>query len=227
MTTTILLLVRHGENDWVGTNRLAGRTPGVHLNEKGRQQAQALAVRFKEQPIAAVYSSPLERCVETAQPVADVLHLPLQIEEGVQEADFGEWQGQALKELAELPAWHLVQYHPSVFRFPHGESMRNMQFRAVSALERIAQQHPDQIVAVFSHSDVIRTCMAHYLGTPLDLFQRIAISTASVSAVAFHDQKPMVLFVNHAAELPRLEIKQAEDGDTDPAAEENADEDAG
>lgn len=184
-------------------------------------------MRFKEQPIAAVYSSPLERCVETAQPVADVLHLPLQIEEGVQEADFGEWQGQALKELAELPAWHLVQYHPSVFRFPHGESMRNMQFRAVSALERIVQQHPDQIVAVFSHSDVIRTCMAHYLGTPLDLFQRIAISTASVSAVAFHDQKPMVLFVNHAAELPRLEIKQAEDGDTDPAAEENADEDAG
>lgn len=210
MTTSILLLIRHGENDWVGTDRLAGRTPGVHLNDRGREQAAALAERLRDHPLAAIYSSPMERCMETAQPTADALDLPVQIAEGMLEADFGEWQGKELKELSKLPEWHMVQHYPSAFRFPDGESMRNMQFRAVSTLERIAEQHPDQVVAVFSHSDVIRTCMAHFLGTPLDLFQRIAISTASVSAVAFHDRRPMVLFVNHAAELPRLEIKKDE-----------------
>ena len=91
---TNVLLIRHGENDWVGTDRLAGRTPGVHLNEKGRNQAQALADTLATQPIAAIYSSPLERCRETAQPTADALGLPVQIYEHVLEADYGEWQGQ-------------------------------------------------------------------------------------------------------------------------------------
>lgn len=208
MTTTILLLIRHGENDWVGKNRLAGRTPGVSLNERGQQQTQLLAQRLADQPIAAVYSSPLERCLETAQPTADALKLPLQIAEGMLEADMGEWQGAELKELAKLPIWHTVQHNPSSFRFPGGESFLEVQSRAVGALEQIRERHPDQVVAVFSHSDVIKVCVAHFMGTALDLFQRIMISTASVSAIALFDGKPTVLFVNYMAELPKLEIKK-------------------
>ncbi|MBV7327710.1 histidine phosphatase family protein [Chloroflexi bacterium TSY] len=207
MTITYLLLIRHGENDWVGSNRLAGRTPNVHLNERGRQQAQELAKMLAEQTIHALYSSPLERCVETAQPVADALNLPFQIEEGVLEADIGDWEGKKLSDLAKLPEWSMVQHHPATFCFPNGETMRSMQFRAVSALERIQQRHPNQTVAVFSHADIIRTCMAHYLGVPLDLFQRIIISTASVSAIAFYEQRPSVLFVNQMRRLPKFEIR--------------------
>ena len=103
LTTTFLLLIRHGENDWVGSNRLAGRTPGVSLNEKGRQQAEALAQKLADRPIRAVYSSPLVRCIETATPTAEALGLPVRVEEGVLEGDFGDWQGQALKDLAKLP----------------------------------------------------------------------------------------------------------------------------
>ena len=193
----------------MSTNRLAGRTPGVHLNERGQQQTQTLATRLADQPISAVYSSPLERCVETAQPVADALKLPVQIVSGMLEADMGEWQGAELKALSKLPEWRTVQQNPSSFRFPAGESFVEMQARAVGALERIRLQHPQAVVAVFSHSDVIRVCVAHFMGTPLDLFQRIMISTASVSAIAFHDGKPAVLFVNYTAELPKLEIKKS------------------
>lgn len=204
---TYLLIVRHGENEWVSTNRLAGRTPGVLLNEKGRNQSARLATDLSRLPIKAIYSSPMERCLETAQPTADALGLPVQVEEGVLEGDFGDWQGKALKDLSKLPEWKTVQHNPSSFTFPEGESFRYMQHRAVSALERIQRAHPNQIVTIFAHSDIIKLCMAHYLGTPLDLFQRIVISTASISAIGFYDTKPNVLFVNRLSELPALEIK--------------------
>ena len=207
---TNVLLIRHGENDWVGTDRLAGRTPGVHLNEKGRNQAHALADTLATQPITAIYSSPLERCRETAQPTADALGLPIQIYEHVLEADYGEWQGQSLKELAKLPAWHAVQYHPSSFTFPGGESMRNMQQRAVTGLELLHAQHPNQTVAVFSHADIIRLTLAHYLGIPIDLFQRVLISTASISVIMFHNGRPSVFVVNQQQELPKFEIAKPE-----------------
>lgn len=205
---TYLLIVRHGENEWVSTNRLAGRTPNVLLNEKGRQQSIKLAAELSKLPIRAIYSSPMERCLETAQPTADKLGLSIQIEEGVIEGDFGEWQGRALKDLAKLPEWQEVQKRPSGFIFPGGESFRNMQFRAVSALERICGDHPNQIVVIFAHSDIIKLCMAHYLGTPLDLFQRIVISTASISAIGFHNHQPSVLYVNRLRDLPDLKIEE-------------------
>jgi probable phosphoglycerate mutase len=208
LTTTHLLLIRHGENDWVGTDRLAGRTPNVHLNERGREQSLRLAQDVADLPVQAIYSSPLERCMETAQPVADALSLAVEVEEGVMEADFGDWQGESLKELAKLPEWKLVQYHPTGFRFPNGEHLRHMQARAVDALEALVVKHPDQLIAVFSHSDVIRVCMAHYLGVPLDLFQRIMIGTASVSGLTFRDGRTAVLFVNRTSDLPTLEIKK-------------------
>lgn len=208
---THVLLIRHGENDWVGTDRLAGRTPGVHLNEKGQKQAEMLAETLATQPIAAIYSSPLERCLETAQPTAAKLGLPVQINEHVLEADYGEWQGQSIKELAKLPAWHAVQYHPSSFTFPGGETMRNMQQRAVSGLELLHAQHPNQTVAVFSHADIIRLTLAHYLGIPIDLFQRVIVSTASISVITFHNGRPSVFVVNQQQELPKFEIAKAEE----------------
>lgn len=209
--TTYLLLVRHGENDWVESHRLAGRTPGVHLNDKGRSQTDRLREVLTRQPISAIYSSPLERCLETAQPIANALGLPVTPEPGVLEVNYGQWQGGDLRELAKSPEWQLVQHLPSGFRFPDGETLYEVQGRAVEAIERIRVKHPNQVVAVFSHGDVIRTALAHYLGTPIDLFQRVVISTASVSAIAFNSARPVVLFTNYLADLPQFEFKQEEE----------------
>jgi probable phosphoglycerate mutase len=206
-TTTYVLLIRHGENDWVGTDRLAGRTPGVQLNEKGHVQAQALVRLLERQPLAATYSSPLERCVQTAQPLAAARQLSVLVAEGVIEVDYGEWRGANLKELAKLPEWKMVQHYPSTFRFPGGETLREVQHRAVTTIEQLRAHHPNQTIAIFSHGDVIRTSLAHYLGTPLDLFQRIAISTASVSVLLFAHGMPTVVGVNCLAELPPFEVK--------------------
>ncbi len=211
---TILLLIRHGENDWVGTHRLAGRTPGVRLNEKGRQQAQDLAERLGEQPITAIYSSPLERCMETAQPLAAALGLDVIPHSGVIEADFGEWQGANLKDLAKQPEWALVQHYPSGFRFPGGETLREVQTRMVGALTQIVDDHPKQVVAVFCHSDVIKSAVAHFLGTPLDLFQRIMIDTASISVIGFHRTGPHIIRINDTGSLPIF--KRAEDESVEP-----------
>jgi len=215
---TYLLLVRHGENDWVGSHRLAGRTPGVHLNDKGRSQTDRLCETLARQPIGAIYSSPLERCVETAQPVATALGLPVIPEPGVMEVDYGQWQGGDLRELAKSPEWQLVQHLPSSFRFPDGETLYEVQGRAVEAIERIRAEHPNQLVALFSHGDVIRTALAHYLGTPIDLFQRVVISTASLSAIAFSGPRPMVLFTNYLADLPQFEFKQEDEANAAEAS---------
>lgn len=219
---TILLLIRHGENDWVGTHRLAGRTPGVHLNDRGRQQAQELADRLREQPITAIYSSPMERCMETAQPLADALSLAVIPHPGVIEADFGDWQGASLKDLAKQPEWQLVQFYPSGFRFPGGETLREVQSRMVGALAQIVADHPKQVVAVFCHSDVIKTAVAHFLGTPLDLFQRILIDTASISVIGFHRTGPHIIRINDAGALPIF--KQPEDPTPEPEDEKSGQE---
>jgi probable phosphoglycerate mutase len=211
VSTTYVLLIRHGENEYVSTHKLAGRTPGVRLNERGCNQAQALVNYLKEQLVDVVYSSPLERCLETAYPFAAQRGLPVNMAPGVIEVDYGAWQGADLRELSKLPEWSQVQHYPSIFRFPGGETLREVQARGVAAVENIRSVHPDQIVAVFSHGDLIRTVLAHYLGVPLDLFQRIAIATASVSVLGFFDGRPMVLGVNYGAEPPRVEIKKPEE----------------
>jgi probable phosphomutase (TIGR03848 family) len=220
VSTTYVLLIRHGENDWVGTNRLAGRTPEVHLNDKGREQSAALAAQLAGQPIAAIYSSPLERCMETAQPLAAALGCPLRAEPGVIEVDYGEWRGGDLKELSQLPEWQMVQHFPSAFRFPGGETLHEVQSRAVWAIERLVAAHPNQLVAVFSHGDVIRTSLAHYMGTPLDLFQRILIGTASISGLAFHNSRPAVLFTNYSAALPTFSWSKEQPSTEQPSTEQ-------
>jgi probable phosphoglycerate mutase len=198
---TTLLLVRHALNDWVG-DKLAGWTPNVHLNDKGRAQAEALAERLADRPIAAIYTSPLERSVETAQIIAAPHKTEVQIREGVGEVRYGEWTGQSLKELAKEDAWSIVQFCPSRARFPGGEAIREMQARAVTELDAIVAAHPSETVLVVSHADVLKAALAHYAGLHLDLFQRLVVSPASLSVVAFTPMGPRLICLNDAAHVP-------------------------
>lgn len=193
---TEILLIRHGENNYTQTGRLAGWTPGVRLNEKGQEQAQAVADKLGDAPIKAIYSSPLVRAVETALPLAKAKNLVVQKRVGVGEVRYGDWTGRSLKSLAKTKLWATAQRNPSAMQFPNGETFRAVQWRAVSEIERIAQQQAKNMVAVFSHGDVIKLILAHYLGTPLDLFQRLLINTASVSVIRLTEHGPFVIKVN-------------------------------
>jgi probable phosphomutase (TIGR03848 family) len=206
---TRLLLIRHAVNDVMKAKRLAGWMPEVHINEEGRQQAEALAERLGHLPIKAVYSSPLERARDTAAPLAQALQLEVQLRDGLGEVHYGDWTGKSLEELSKLDAWKVVQIYPSGMRFPGGEAIREMQTRVISELEAIAADHPKEIVALFSHADVIKAALAHYLGVHLDLFQRIAIDPVSVSVVALSPYGPQILRVNDSGPL-RLEPAKEE-----------------
>lgn len=193
---TRLVLVRHAQNDWVRTGKLAGRTPGVHLNDEGKRQAEALGGRFADKKIAAIYSSPLERAVETAEAVAaHHSDLGVLLEEGVAEADFGQWAGQRLRKLSRTRLWGVVQHYPSGAQFPQGETIRAMQARAVDALERIAGAHTGNVIVV-SHADILKAVIAHYAGTHLDLFQRIDIAPASISIIDLGRFGPRIVRLN-------------------------------
>lgn len=183
-----IILVRHGENDWSKKNKLAGRIPGVHLNEAGHQQAQAVAQRLAALPVKAVYSSPVTRCVETAAYIADTHHLTIQHVVELAEVDYGEWEGKKIKKLARQPLWRAVQFFPSRARFPQGEALRDVQRRAVQAIEAITGEHEKDLVVIVSHADVIRLLLAHYLGVHIDLFQRLVISPASASVIALNPE---------------------------------------
>jgi len=181
----LLLLIRHGENDYVKTGKMAGRIAGVHLNERGQKQAQALGEALKEIPIKAVYSSPLERAMETAQPIAESHRLTILQEPDLMDTDIGKWQGKSLKVLRLMKAWKIVQSAPSRFRFPEGESFTEAQTRYVNTLERIIQKYhkPQDIVAVVFHAEPIKLAVAHFLGMPLDHFQRLGCDTGSLTAL--------------------------------------------
>jgi probable phosphomutase (TIGR03848 family) len=196
-----ILLIRHGENDYTRTGKLAGLTPGVHLNEPGQVQAQALTKRLTPAPIKAIYSSPLERAVETARPLAEAKKLKVQICGPLREVDCGGWTGKSLKRLARTRLWSDVQQHPSRAQFPAGESFLAVQNRAVHALEQIIRDHPKDLVAVFSHADVIKLLVAHYLGQPLDLFQRLVVSTASITHLHFGQGQPALVKLNDTGEV--------------------------
>ena len=176
-----VVLVRHGENDWVKKHRLAGWIPGIHLNEKGRRQAKQAAKRLEEIPVKAVYSSPVSRCTETAAYIAGTHNLDVIEIEEFGEVRYGNWEGKKIKKLAKKPGWRMVQFYPSRFRFPQGEALRETQFRAVQALEKLGSRHEDELIVVVSHADLIKLTIAHYLGVHIDLFQRIVISPASAT----------------------------------------------
>ena len=181
----LLLLIRHGENDFVKTGKLPGQSAGIHLNERGQKQAQALGEALKDVPIKAIYSSPLERAMETAEPIATSHQLEIIQEQHLMDADVGKWQGKSLKVLRLTNAWKVVQHAPSRFQFPEGESFLDLQTRIANTLENIVKKHnkPKDIVAVVFHADPIKLAVSHFLGLPLDHFQRLSCDTGSLTAL--------------------------------------------
>ncbi len=192
-----LLLIRHGDNDHLRNNILYARMPGIHLNEHGRQQAAALAGALRGAPLAGIYASPLERAVETAQPLAEAAGLEIQTDERLLDTDIGEWQGNSWKEMEHSPAWQVIQETPSRFRFPGGESFSEAQARIVAALETITTHHQvEDLLAVVFHADPIKMAVAHYLGLPLDNFQRLECDTGSVTLLKIGDKGAHLLWLN-------------------------------
>ncbi|HZA00482.1 MAG TPA: MSMEG_4193 family putative phosphomutase [Acidimicrobiales bacterium] len=205
---TVVLLVRHGTTETTG-KELPGRASGLHLAESGREQAEAVAQRIaalietsadgRKAPrgrIAAVYSSPLERTRETAAPIAKAAGCEVTIDDALVELDIGEWTGLALEAAYKRPEWATIQRYPSGFTFPGGESFVDMQARMVACLDRLRAAHAGETIVAVSHADPIRAVVAHAMGTHLDLFQRLAISPCSVTAIAYGDGGPLVLTVN-------------------------------
>lgn len=194
---TTFLLVRHGLNDFTG-KRLAGRLPGVHLNEAGRAQALKTAEALRNMPISAVYASPLERTIETAQPIAEVHQLPVLINDGLIEMDFGDWVGQTEEVLHARDDWKTLLANASAMRFAGGETYQEAQTRMVSTIESLrVKHHNDQMIVCVTHCDTVRLILAHYFGMPLDLFHRITIDTASISMLEFGNDIPRISLMNY------------------------------
>jgi probable phosphomutase (TIGR03848 family) len=194
-----VILLRHGRTTANAGGVLAGWTPGVRLDDGGRAQAEAVAARLAPVPLAAVVSSPLERCQETAGAVVEGRALELQTDDRLGEARYGDWTGKTIKELAKQPLWKVVQQHPSaaVFPGPDGEGLAQTQARAVAAVrEWNAKLGPEAVWLACSHGDVIKAILADALGLHLDQFQRIVVDPASISVVTYTDTRPFVVRVN-------------------------------
>jgi probable phosphoglycerate mutase len=207
---TKLVLVRHAVTEQTGP-MLTGRAPGVDLSEDGRSQAKTLGERLGEVPVAAVYASPIERTTQTAEAVAAHHSLPVQALPGVIEADYGEWTGGKLAELAKTDLWKTVQHAPSRARFPNGESLAEMQSRMVTALEAVVADHPGEVVVVVSHADPIKAAIAHYTGLHLDLFQRLVVAPASVTVFELSAYGAALVKCNDTGDLAELRPKPADD----------------
>ena len=218
------LLIRHGENDLIKQGRLGGRLPGIHLNETGCAQAQATAqviAQVKTQaaaqaaarkpvnqakkqdqsqaeaPVWKLYSSPMERAVETAEPIAQALGLEIVIRPGLLETDCGDWAGKTVKGLRRLKVWREIQNNPSQFRFPGGETFVECQQRIVGEIEYLCTQHgPNDTVICVSHADPLKLLVAHYLGLPFDKFQRLSINPASITILHLDKSTSRLLALN-------------------------------
>ena len=194
-----VLLVRHGRTAANATGVLAGWTPGIDLDDAGREQAAAVGARLAGLPLAAVVSSPLERTRQTAQAILDAHPAPpvLQLDEDLGECRYGDWTNRPLKELAKDPLWRVVQDHPSGARFPDGESLAEMSARAVGAVQRWNAEVDDAAIYVaVSHGDVIKAIVADALGLHLDQFQRISVDPGSVSVVSYTKLRPFLVRSN-------------------------------
>jgi probable phosphomutase (TIGR03848 family) len=197
MATVILL--RHGRTMANAGGVLAGWTPGVHLDESGQAQVAAVAARLAPVPLAAVVSSPLERCQQSAAAVVAGRELQVQTDDRLGEARYGDWTGRELKQLVKEPLWKVVQQHPSAAVFPgaEGEGLAQTQARAVAAVrEWNTKLGPEAVWLACSHGDVIKAVLADALGLHLDLFQRIVVDPASVSVIAYTDTRPFVVRMN-------------------------------
>ncbi len=203
---THILLIRHAVNDFVKSGKLAGWTPEVHLNDEGKAQAEALGRRLAEAPIKHLYASPLERTMETAEAVRQYHpHLEIKYSEGIGEVGYGDWEGQEIARLTRTKMWPIVQDYPSRAYFPNGERMREVQMRAINAMEALAMAHPHDMVAVVSHADLIKMVLAHYLGMHLDHFQRIVISPASISSLLLSYGRPYIATMNDMGHVIQME----------------------
>lgn len=200
---TTLVLVRHAVTSQTGP-MLSGRTPGIDLSDAGREQARAVGERLAALPVHAVYASPIDRTRQTAEHIAGHHDLPVRVLDGVIEADYGGWTGGKLEDLAKTDLWKVVQRAPSRARFPDGESIAEMQTRTVAALETVVTAHPGEIVVVVSHADPIKSVIAHYTGVHLDLFQRIAVSPASVTVFSIGPHGVTLVKCNDTGTLAEL-----------------------
>ncbi len=202
---TLFLLIRHALTDVTG-KRLSGSLPGFHLSAEGREQADRLSERLAPIRLTAIYSSPLERCVETAKVVARGRNLEIRRLPDLDEVGYGQWSGRSLAQLARTSLWKRLQQAPSSVRFPGGETLSEVQGRTAAALEGIASRSPRGVVAVVTHADVIRLLLAHFAGIHIDLFQRLTVSPASVSALVLGDRVPRILRVNDTGSVTDLAV---------------------
>ncbi|MGH3446929.1 MAG: MSMEG_4193 family putative phosphomutase [Nocardioidaceae bacterium] len=210
-----VILVRHGRSTSNSDGVLAGRTPGIALDETGEQQAKAVAERVAAVPVAALVSSPLQRCRETAQAISAQLKnsVAVHADDRLTECGYGDWTGQPLKTLAKDKLWKVVQAHPSGATFPNGESLSHMQARGVAAVRewdsKVTAEHGARAIWVaVSHGDLIKSLLADALGMHLDTFQRIVVDPASVSVVSYTPLRPFVLRLNDQTDLSSLAPKR-------------------
>ncbi|UUN25954.1 histidine phosphatase family protein [Streptomyces sp. FIT100] len=219
-----LILVRHGRSTANTAGVLAGWTPGVALDERGAVQAAALPGRLAGVELAAVVTSPLQRCLETLQPLLDRRPgLALHTDERIGECHYGAWSGRKLAELADEPLMEVVQRHPSAAAFPGGESMRAMQARAVDAVRdwnaRIEQEHgEDAVYLMCSHGDIIKSLVADALGMHLDLFQRLHVEPCSVTAIRYTRVRPFLLRLGDTGDLEMLRPRKPQEEGADGTA---------
>jgi probable phosphomutase (TIGR03848 family) len=207
---TTLLLIRHATTASTG-QRLGGRTE-TELDPQGRDQAKATAQRLADVPLRAVYSSPLPRAMETAEIVAEPHRLPVLPVAGLVEIEYGRWTDRPLKPLFRNKLWPVIQQRPSLVRFPDGETIREAQVRAVDALEALVAKHRRTAIAAVTHADVIKAVVAFYLGQPLDLFQRLAVTPASVTVLALAPGgQPALLRFNDDGPLTRERFARPKD----------------
>ena len=202
----MVLFVRHGQTPTTGAV-LPGRAPGLHLSDRGREQAEQAAERIAALGagrIGAVYASPMERARETAAPIARAVGRRVRVLEGLTECDFGKWTGRRLSDLRRRREWRQVQRSPSSFRFPGGESFAEMQTRITGAVQSLVARHPGSTVVAVSHADTIKAAVSHASGAHLDMFQRIVVSPCSITAIAYGADGPLVLAVNSTSDLKAL-----------------------
>ena len=194
---TTLYFVRHAVTSHTG-KKLSGWMEGIPLTDEGREQATAVADRLADVPLKAVYSSPIDRTLETAKAIASRHGLEVRTRRNLGEVEYGAWTNRPLKVLARTKLWTKVQRYPSGVRFPDGETLREVQNRAVDEVDRLAQEHPKDAISCVSHGDVIKLVFAHYMGVHIDLFQRLVIAPASVSVLALSEHGPAILSLNTA-----------------------------
>jgi probable phosphomutase (TIGR03848 family) len=218
-----VILLRHGRSTSNTVHVLAGRSEGVDLDDKGREQAAELVDRLGDVPIRAVVSSPLLRCRRTIEPLAERLGVEPLFEERLSEVDYGEWTGRKMADLTKEPLWAVVQAHPSAAEFPGGEGLAQVQARAVAAVRdhdrRLAERHGvGALWLACTHGDVIKAVVADALALHLDNFQRISADPASMSVISYTRLRPFVLHVNHtgARLTSALTAPGAQDGETPP-----------